>query len=119
MIQLDKHEKLKVFKVAEEQLRTRIYNSKGDNIDGLIDITFNTLDIATLAKRFIKARLLEMQAFKAKAISLDPLDRIAARELLKKDRTLEQWAANKRIGFKMILEELREEFRALRRGRIV
>ena len=119
MIQLDKHEKLKVFKVAEEQLQTRIHNSKGSNIDGLIDTTFNTLDIETLAERFMKVRLMEIQAFKAKALSIDPLDKIAAREMLKKDRTLEQWSASKRIGFKMVLEELREEFRATRQGRVV
>lgn len=117
--QISQQEKLKIFKTAEEQLQTRIHNSKGDNIDGLINTTFNTLDIETLASAFVKERLKEMEAFKVKALSIDPLDRIKAREILKKDRDLEQWTLDKRIGFKLELEKLREEFKATRQGRIL
>lgn len=119
MIQISQQEKLKIFKTAEEQLQSRIYNSKGDNINRLIDITFNTLDIETLASEFIKGRLKEMESFKAKALSIDPIDRIRAREIIKKDRDLEQWTVDKRIGFKLELEKLRDEFKAIRQGRIL
>ncbi len=119
MILISEDEKLRIFKVAEEQLQVRTHNSKGDNIDSLIDITFDTLDIETLAKRFIKERLKEMEAFKRKVLSLDPIDMIRAREILKKDRDLEGWIIDKRIGVRLELEKLREEFRALKQGRIV
>lgn len=119
MIQLNKTEKLKMFKVAEEQLQTRIYNSKGSNIDNLINTTFNTLDIETLCPIFTKEKMKDVDKFKVKALSIDPLDRIKAREILKKDRSLEQWTEDTRIGFKIELEKLREEFKATRQGRIV
>lgn len=119
MIQLGEQEKLKIFKVAEEQLQVRIHNSKGTNVNKLIDTTFNTLDIETLAKGFVKERLKEIEDFKIKALSIDPLDRIKAREILKKDRYIEQWTVDKRIGFKIELEKLREEFKAIKQGRII
>lgn len=119
MIQLNKHEKLKIFKVAEEQLQVRIHNSKGSNVDNLIHTTFNTLDIETLCPTFTKEKMKDVDKFKTKALSIDPLDRIQAREMLKKDRDLEQWTENKRIGFKIELEKLREEFKATKQGRIV
>lgn len=119
MIRISEDEKLKIFKVAEEQLQDRIHNSKGTAIDRLINVTFNTLDIETLANAFVKEKLKETEAFKTKAFSIDPLDRIHARETLKKDRGLEQWITDKRIGFKIELEKLREEFKALRQGRVV
>lgn len=119
MIQLGEIEKLKIFKTAEEQLQVRIHNSKGSNIDNLINTTFNTLDIETLCPTFAKEKMEDVDKFKTKALSIDPLDRIAAREIIKKDRTLEQWVGDKRIGYKIELEKLREEFRAIRKGRIV
>jgi len=56
MIKMSKKEQLKLFKTAQEQLEVRIYNSKGTNVDSLIDVVFRKLDIETLCPEFIGAK---------------------------------------------------------------
>ncbi len=108
-------EKLTLFKTADEQLKARIHNSKGENIERLIEHTFDRLDIEVLASKFIKAKKKEVVQFLNYAQSIDPLEKIHARELLKKDRELEVWSYSDAIGYKLELNKLCEEFK---RGRL-
>ncbi len=111
----DEGEKLVLFKVAEEQLQTRIYNSTGDNIGKLIEATFDRLDIEVLMSKFIKRKKEEVKDFLKYANSIDPLEKIKARGMLKKNRELEIWSYSDGVGYTLELKKLCEEFK---RGRI-
>lgn len=104
-------EKLILFKVAEDQLQVRIYNSKGNNVKNLIEDTFNRLDIESLMPKFIKRKKVAVKEFLRHAQSIDPLDKIKARQMLKKDRELDVWSYSDETGFKLELEKLCEEFK--------
>ncbi len=107
---ISKEEKLKLHKIAEEQIQTRIAN--GSSRKKAIRQTYNTLDIEAICPDFIKAR-------KAKAEKImnmitdagtDVIKKITAKktivEATKADNKLEAWMLSDEHGMRAELKEI-------------
>ena len=117
MIEILKEEKSRLFKVAADQLEVRVFNSRGNNIGNLINVVFSKLDIETLCPVFITSKKEKASRVINDALSRDVTRRIGARCELKKDKNLELWTISHQEGYKIELEKLRDEFKAIKEGR--
>lgn len=109
-MEISKKEKLKLFKVAEEQIQTRIFNKTGHR-KAIIE-TFNTLDIEVICPEFIKEKKQKAKKTRDKIAraGTDILEQIKLKRMLKEDKTLETWAIADEAGYIEELKKLREEY---------
>lgn len=121
MIVISDKEKLKLFKAAQEQLEIRLHNSKGTNIDSLIDEVFSKLDLEGICPEFVAARkkdVQELNAIYSDAILKKDVVRIAeANAKIRTDKCLEGWKMDNELGKNIEIEILRKKFIAIKKGR--
>ncbi len=116
MITLSNEERSKLFRTAQEQLDTRIHNSKGSSTDSLIELTFKKLDIEALCPNYIKAKKELAKEFAEDSLSPDVTKRMKARETVKKNRDIETWTVNDNAGTNVELNNLSKEFKKVKRS---